>query len=506
MWEPLVARLPDQLASLWPALLSLLHVAGASAVTIHAVLGRRDVPAIIGWVGLAWLAPVVGSLLYLAFGINRIQRAAIALRHPAMQVRPTAALRAAELGRTGEHAVPGHPERSDAHVRALLAERPALRGLVRLGEALTGNPLLPGNAVTPLVDGDEAYPAMLEAIAGARRSVVLLTYIFDHDRAGRAFLEALAAAQSRGVAVRVLVDAVGARYSVPAMPARLRAAGIPAATFLPARTPWRIPYANLRNHRKLLVVDGRVGFTGGMNIREGHQLGLAPRSPVRCLHFRLDGPIVADLLRTFAMDWDFATGERLAGDAWAAEDAAAGPVAARGVPDGPDADLDNLAELLIGALAVARERVRIVTPYFLPDARIRTALRVAAMRGVTVDVVLPSRNNIPLMDWATVPQLPELVEAGVRVWRTPPPFDHTKLFVVDGAWSLIGSTNWDARSLRLNFEYNVECYDPALAEQLEGLAESRIATARRVDEAELARRPLPVQLRDGVARLLAPYL
>ncbi len=489
MWE--------LLKDLWPLVVSGLHLSAALAVTVHAVLGRRDVPAIIGWIGLAWLAPVVGSLLYLAFGINRIKRAALELQYPPIISRPASDASAA--------AGADEEELADAAL-AQLAARPGLRGLMRLGQSVTGGNLLAGNTVTPLVDGDEAYPAMLDAIAGATRSIGLMSYIFDADRVGIRFLEALAAAQARGVAVRVLIDDVGARYSHPAMPSHLREVGVPCATFLPTRTPRFFRYANLRNHRKVLVIDGRVGFTGGMNIREGHQLSLHPESPVSCLHFRIDGPVVADLQRVFAIDWAFTTGESLHGDAWACETAPNGDVVARGIPDGPDADIENLPEMLLGALAVARERVRIVTPYFLPDARIRSALRVAAMRGVAVDIVVPARNNIALMDWATVPQLPELLEVGCRVWQTPPPFDHTKLFVVDGIWSLIGSTNWDARSLRLNFEYNVECFDRVLAARLESLAESRIVGAHRVDLESLRARSLTVQLRDGVARLLSPYL
>lgn len=489
MWE--------LLKDLWPIVVSGLHVSAALAVTVHAVLGRRDVPAIVGWIGLAWLAPVIGSLLYLAFGINRIQRAALELQYPPTLKRPSRAS-ATAAGADQE-------ELADAAL-AQLAARPGLRGLMRLGQSVTGGNLLAGNTVTPLVDGDEAYPAMLDAIAGASRSIGLMSYIFDADRAGSRFLEALAAAQARGVEVRVLIDDVGARYSHPSMPSRLRAAGVRCATFLPTRTPRFFRYANLRNHRKVLVVDGRVGFTGGMNIREGHQLALHPASPVRCLHFQIDGPVVADLQRIFAIDWAFTTGESLSGDAWACENAPHGDVVARGIPDGPDADIENLPEMLLGALAVARERVRIMTPYFLPDARIRSALRVAAMRGVTVDIVVPARNNIPVMDWAMVPQLTELLEVGCHVWQSPSPFDHTKVFVVDGIWSLIGSTNWDARSLRLNFEYNVECFDRTLAARLESLAESRIVAAHRVDLETLRSRSLLVQLRDGVARLLSPYL
>jgi cardiolipin synthase len=480
------------LAAQWPTVVSAAHVTGALVVTVHAVLGRRDVPAIVGWVGLAWLAPVVGSLLYLLLGINRIQRRSIRKRGRTV----------VNLGRyTGEELA------NSALPAPLEARHPGLAGLAALAARVTGRPLTPGNAVLPLPDGDLAYDTMLGAIDGATRSVTLLTYIFDDDRAGARFVTALRQAQARGVAVRVLVDAVGARYSRPTIIARLQEAGVPAATFLPTRVPWRFPYANLRNHRKILVVDGRVGFTGGMNIREGHQPSLAPASPVRCLHFRLDGPVVRDMQQVFADDWYFATGELLPDDdTWYAPGESCGPVAARGVSDGPDNELGVMPTVLFGALAAATHRVSLITPYFLPDMRLRAALMVAALRGVRVDIVLPSRSNIPLMDWAMEPQLAELVEAGVRVWRSPPPFDHTKLFVIDGAWSLIGSTNWDARSLRLNFEYNIECYDTRLAGQLDQLMNEHLAVAAPVELAALRAAPLLPRLRNGVVRLLSPYL
>jgi cardiolipin synthase len=181
-------------------------------------------------------------------------------------------------------------------------------------------------------------------------------------------------------------------------------------------------------------------------------------------------------------------------------------VLARGVPDGPDEDFEAVRWVLLGALATARERVRIVTPYFLPDSALVTAIDVAVMRGVQVDVVLPERGNLPVVQWAQTAQLWQVIERGCRVWVTPPPFDHTKLMVVDGAWSLIGSANWDPRSLRLNFELEVECYDADLAARVEALATERIARARRLTLEELDRRALPIKLRDGVARLFSPYL
>ena len=479
------------LADLWYVLIPLGHIVGAVGVTIDAVLRKRQVPAVIGWVGLAWLAPVVGSVLYVAFGINRIQRAALALQREPV------------LGDTGEfRAVQAGGE----FLQSLAVAHPSLPALPRLGFQTTGNPLLPGNAITPLRDGDEAYPAMLAAIAEARETITLLSYIFDNDPVGRQFADALIAAHRRGVQVRVLVDDVGARYTRPTIVEPLTAAGIPIATFLPTRLPRLFRYANLRNHRKLLVVDGRIGFTGGMNIREGHWLSRRPASPVRCLHFRLEGPIVYELQRTFAVDWAFATREALDRAPWFPRLARAGHVVARGVPDGPDSDLENILELLLGALSAAQDHVRIISPYFLLDDVVLRALQVTAMRGVTVDIVVPARSNIPVMDWAMTPQFALLLEKGCRVFLSPPPFDHTKAFTVDGSWCLIGSTNWDARSLLLNFEFNIECYDAELTRELETLIDGRIAAARPLSAQELAQRSWLVRWRDGVARLGSPYL
>lgn len=475
----------------WPALLSLAHLILAIGVTVDAVLRPRHVASVLAWVGIAWFAPIIGPLLYLGFGVNRLQRAAVSLDLERAWDQ-TGRRESATEGAIAEEEVADH--------------FPALIGMARLGQRVTGRPLLAGNRIEALVDGDQAFPQMLAAINGARESLTLLTYIFDHDRTGREFRDALVAAQRRGVAVRVLIDAVGSRYGRPSMVTALRHAGVPVAAFLPVRLSRLYRYLNLRNHRKILVADGRLGFTGGMNIRDGHWLARRPSHPVQCLHFRVEGPVVADLQRTFAVDWAFTTREVLLGDTWFPELEPVGHVLARGVPDGPDADIDNIPEVLLGALQVARERIGIVTPYFLPDETLLRALQAAAMRGVRVDIVLPARSNIRIMDWAVMPQLLPLLRKGCRLYFSPAPFDHTKLLVVDGAWSLIGSTNWDARSLRLNFEYNIECYDAALAAMLLGLVDARIRQGRQVTIDALRRRPLPLRLRDGLARLATPYL
>jgi cardiolipin synthase len=319
-------------------------------------------------------------------------------------------------------------------------------------------------------------------------------------------VDALGRAVARGVHVRVLVDGVGARYSRPTIFRALRARSVRAAAFLPPRIPLFQPYSQLRNHRKLLVADGRIGFCGGMNIRDACLLALQLPSATQDVHFRLRGPVVQQLAHTFAFDWAFTTRERLESGAWRPEVEPAGDVVARGLPEGPDEDFETLTLVLLGALSQARRSIRLATPYFLPDLPLVDALRIAALRGVRVDIVLPERGNLRMVEWAAMAQLAQIVKWGCHVYFSRPPFDHSKILVVDGSWSLVGSANWDPRSLRLNFEYDVECYSADLAGRLESLLDEKIGSGRRVTLGELESRPLPIRLRDGIARLAQPYL
>ena len=474
--------------------LSLLALAGIAltiAVTIHAVLWKRDSRAVIAWVGLAWLAPFLGAFAYFCFGVNRIQRKAVALNVRHVWEKNWLVKLTPQEQRQRE---------------SLETEHPNLVGLATLGRRLAGRALLPGNRIEALVNGDQAYPAMIEAIEQAAASVSLMSYIFESDRAGNRVAQALVDASQRGVEVRVLIDDVGSKYSEPNMVRQLCSEGISAASFLPTRLPRLPTYANLRNHRKILVVDGRIGFTGGTNIRDGHWLALDPPAPVQCLHFRLEGPIVSHLQEAFASDWAFTTGKSLVGERWFPTLSRTGSVWCRGVEHGPDEDFEKLADLIAGALSCATSRVQVITPYFLPNSSLIQLLNVTAMRGVQVEIYLPVENNIRLVHWAAGPLLSQLLEKGCRVYYTPLPFDHTKLLIVDDVWTLIGSSNWDPRSLRLNFEFNVECYDADFARTMSELVSARAAGAREVTLQALRGRGIPARLRDGLARLASPYL
>ncbi len=482
--------MPD-LFRYWPALLALAIPVAQATAAAHVVLRRRDVRGSAGWMGLIWLAPVLGVILYALFGVNRIKRRA-------RQLRP------ASSGYVDW--IPAGADTRD-QLRTRLGEqwRHLLR-LVPLVDNVTRRPLLSGCSIEPLIDGEQAYPAMLTAIAEAKTSINLLSFIFDADRVGKQFSDALAAAVERGVEVRVLIDAMGARYSVPRIAPRLRAGGVRVAHFMPALRPWRTRFMNLRNHRKILVVDGTVAFTGGMNIREEFWPESGSGHSARDLHFRVEGPVVAEIQEAFAEDWTFNTGERLEGERWFPPLPVAGPSMARGIADGPDIHFENIQLVLLGALSVARSSVRIITPYFLPDQHLISALNVAALRGVAVEVIIPANSNQKLVQWASIAQLDQLLERGVRVFESPEPFDHSKVMIVDACWVLFGSANWDPRSLQLNFEFNVEAYDPAVAARLSELFRERREASREVTLDRIRNRHVAARLRDGVARLFSPYL
>jgi len=477
--------------AVWTVVLGFLAVAVPAGASVHIVLTKRNSSAAVAWVGLVWLAPALGVVAYLTFGINRIHRRARSLRSQETQ---------AELM---ERVTP----LPAAALQGILAPYNAhLASIARLAGRVSERPLLAGNSATLLRDGDEAYPAMLEAIRNARKSVSLCTYIFDHDPAGLRFRDALERARRRGVEVRILIDAVGARYSRPSMAKALRQTGLEVALFHPELLTWKMPYFNLRNHRKILVVDGRIGFTGGMNIRHGHLVAEGPPSPVRDLHFRFEGPVVAEFQEVFAEDWLATTGQQLLGDAWFPPLSEVGDVIARGISDGPDVDYEKLHSVLMGALATAERSVRIMTPYFVPDERLVDALGIAAMRGVEVEVYLPEKGNLVLVQWASQAYWRLVVEREVRLFLTPAPFDHSKVMTVDGGWGLVGSANWDPRSLQLNFEFNVETYAPDFVQELEEVVDERREEAREVTLEELRAKPPLHQLRDGTVRLLSPLL
>ena len=457
----------------------------------HALLYKRDPKASLGWLTVILVFPVLGYFLYFLFGINRIRTRARKLAGKS-QFRGFIGFEPAE-----EYiAVPD----------AFLLVPYEYAEIVNIANSVTGMPLTSGNRISILYNGEAAYPAMLEAIDRAEHSIFLSTYIFRTDKTGRQFIEKLIEARKRGVEVKVILDGIGEYYSLPRAGRLLKKGGVDVARFLP---PAIIPpsiHINLRNHRKILVVDKKTGFTGGMNIGSNHLAGnLLNRSRVMDTHFMIQGPVVSQIEKVFINDWNFAAGGSM--EAAPPESSSdKGGAICRVISEGPDEDFNKLATILVGAIASAKKRILIMTPYFLPYRDMISALQTAALKGVTVDIILPQKNNLPYVHWATRNMLWELLRRGVGVYYQPPPFVHTKLFVVDDYYAHIGTANMDPRSLRLNFELALEVYDREFISMLSEHIINCRERSKQVTLTEIDARHLLVRTRDALAWLLYPYL
>lgn len=475
-------------------LLSIGHLLLAVLLSLDILLHKERPVSAVLWLGVVWAFPYLGALAYATFGVDRVRRGA-AERRAARQL----------LARSLE----GKPALDGLVAAAHQGGGPADHILRATDPAVPDNLVLRGNRVELLVDGDEFYPALEEAIEGARESIHLQTFIFARDRVGRRFRDLLAARARDGVRVRVLYDRFGSTiphftgFFEPLGRAGAEVRSISQANPLKGRFQ-----INLRNHRKVAVVDGRTGFAGGLNIAR-RNLSDGDEPAHRDYHLRLDGPAVADLQRQFLEDWHFATGvvadDLLEPDPFPPLEHV-GEELVQVVPGGPEAGGRRLAEAFFGAIVAAERSLTLATAYFVPDEPILQALRYAALRGVDVRLILPGRSNHWYAGFAARAQYEPLLEAGVRIYQRGPPFMHAKALLADGVYALLGSANLDYRSLHLNFELNVEVVGRGFAEALGDQLASEMAASREVRLAEHVARPLTRRLLENLCRLFQPVL
>ena len=479
----------DPVHDLWQWLLSVPHLglylaAGWFAYLVllggWIVLQKRAPVATLGWLlGLAAL-PYAGFLVYLVLGPQRIKR------HRLRRARAHVA-----LPPSGAAAAGGEP-----------AE------LMVLAQATTGLPLTTARDVRLLVDGATTYDAILDAVRRARHHVHLEYYIFVADYSGTALRDALVERARAGIAVRLLLDAVGSGAAPGRFFAPLLDAGGEVAWFHPMRFGriWKRTWLNLRSHRKIVVVDGQVAFTGGINITDEENERLRPDA-YRDLHLRIEGDAVRALQLLFVEDWAYASGQRdfISSVAQAMPPPQPGPIAAQVLGSGPDSPWEAIHRLHVGAIHAATRRVWLVTPYFVPGEAAMMALTSAALGGLDVRILVPRRSDSLLVTWAARSYFDDLIAAGARVYEYGPRMLHTKALLVDDALAIIGSANFDPRSFRLNFEVSVLFRDAGIAATLARLVEGEFASAPRV-RAERARPLWTVRLPEALARLLSPLL
>lgn len=458
---------------------------------IPVVAYRRNLTSALSWIALLLLLPWLGPLLYLLLAEHRRTRR-VRKRRLREETHRSRVLPAVEKAWRLEPR--GHGSRGE--------------GLAALSRRLGGFEALGGNRVEVLEGGPTATERLVSDIDAARNHVHLLFYIVESDRTGERVSRALVRAARRGVHCRVLADAVGSwrfhRYLAPG----LEAAGVEVWKGLTMPSLLRrLRPLDLRNHRKLAVVDGRVAYAGSMNVQDDHdppagQGGTRWHDVV----VRLTGPVCLQLQLVFQEDWEDATKVELAEDGLYPRPAPSGHVAIQVVPSGPTSRGDTLRDLLVAALELAEERVVITTPYLIPDEPTRVALRLARARGVEVDVIVPAVSDIPFATLAGRSYYAELLEEGIRIHEHRRGFLHAKTLTVDDDVAVLGSANFDRRSFFLNFELSLVLYGEEAVGQVERMHARYHTDSHELDLREWRRRPLVRRLVEDVARLFSPLL
>ncbi len=475
-------------------LLLLVALAHTLVVGVVVLLEKRNPTSAVAWLLAITFLPLIGVWAYLIVGRSRFVRRSRRFARFSRALRT----RIAAAGLTRHGLQPGQA----------LAVPQAQRPLVDLACRVSDSPLSPGNETTLLSDATSAYPAMEAALRAAQDSIHLEYYIFHPDETGLHLLDILAEKARAGVEVRLLVDDFGSSDLHSRALAPLRAAGGHCAFSMRTRFPrifdlWRINY---RNHRKIVVVDGQVAFTGGMNIGDEYLGEARQREPWRDLHLRVEGPAVGELQRVFAEDWLAAAGEMLAAPRYYPAIPAKGDALVQIIPSGPDRPWDPIHKLYFAGINTSLERVYITSPYFVPDQAILLALSTAALRGVDVRLLLPGRSDQPIVRLAGRSYYEELLRAGVRIYEYRAGILHTKSMCVDGRYGTLGSANMDIRSFHLNFEVNAFLYSEPFAQQLERNFLDDLAKATEIDAAQFLQRSWPRRLPERLAGLLSGLL
>jgi cardiolipin synthase A/B len=488
----------------WYSWGATIHVALFIAVTLHVLRHRRRADSTLLWLFVTWSLPVVGAVLYAMMGVDRVPKERWH-RHVQRRVQMEGARKALT-----DEVLPEAYWRSVGGAPAVPEDewsRELDRPLVSMLESF---PLLGGNEVTPLLTGDEAFPKMLAAIRAAEHHIHLQSFIIGNDAVGREYLSAVAERARSGVQVRVLYDRFGSSHALWGGLFRKyrKVPNLSLAGWTQSNLFRKQLHFNLRNHRKVLVVDGQVAFTGGVNLNE-YSRSRGHRPAIQDYHFQLRGPIVQELQYTFLRDWHVMTEEdpvQLLSAQHFRRLPAAGKALVRVVNSGPSSDLRVAVDVFFNAVNAARKQVFIITPYFLPTDDLLRALRMAALRGVRVYLVLPEKSNHWYTTWAGRAMYEDLLESGVRVFERQPPFMHAKAMTVDDQMAIVGSSNWDFRSLYSNYETSLAVYDPQFVMHLKLLMSEDLHKGREVELAAFKNRPIHHRYLENACGLLSPLL
>ncbi|MBI1371228.1 MAG: cardiolipin synthase [Phycisphaera sp.] len=471
--------------------LTLLFIASEwiiRLVMLPVVMRRRSPTTAMAWLLVIYFEPFVGLALFMLVGRHGLPR-----RRVQRHIQALEDLREAHQSRdAASNDTP--PELDTAQL-----------GVVRLAEQLGEMHVHGGNDVTLLTDTQNVIDAMIADIDAAERHVHILMYIFENDRTGEAVGAALIRAVQRGVACRVIADAVGSWHTFPSLFQQLRSEGVDVVAALPVH-PFRRKLAriDLRNHRKLVVIDGRIAYTGSQNIVD-------PTYGSRDLVWhdatlRMTGPIVPDVQMVFVEDWYYETGKPLDPAQVFVDATATGRTPVQCLPSGPSYSQTSYQRLIVAALHNATDRVIITSPYVAPDESLLVALQVAVLRGVRVDLIVPRRSDQRIAGTVGRAYYDDMLSAGVNVYLHRDGLLHAKIISVDESFSMLGSGNFDIRSFYLNFELSMLLYGPAITAAIRRQQEQYIEQSTQLTAEEWSQRPLSRRIAESFARLVSPLV
>ena len=447
-----------------------------SVVSVWVIMQRSEPVATLGWLMALAFLPYVGFLVYYVLGPQRIRRSG--------------------HRREAAHAAIGARGKSNIGDEAVV--------LSRMAQSMTGYPRTTATRVDLLVDGGATYDALVEAINASQRHVHVEYYIYAGDRTGLRIRDALIERAKAGVKVRMLLDGVGSKLERKfAQP--LHEAGVELAFFHPVRW-WALfsrPTVNMRSHRKIVICDGTIGFTGGINVTDDENETLNDKA-FHDLHLRIEGDAVRWLQVAWLEDWQYATQKTITDDALFA-DPAPGPISAQVIPAGPDNAWEPIHRMQVEAIHAAQHRVWLATPYFVPSRAALFALEGAAMRGLDVRIVVPKRSDSRLVTAAARSYFDKALKAGVRIYEYGPRMLHCKVLLTDEALAMIGTSNFDTRSFSLNFEIVMLFCDEGVSGTIEASMKADMALSTEVTKRS-AKPPFLSRLGEATARLFSPML
>lgn len=476
--------------SIW-GVVSLLFLITSVAIAFIVVSENRSPYKTAAWILALVLLPVVGLVFYLFFGQEYRKNKMFSRR----------GLRTLRRFRTLTNRQLRKLQKNEFHLPEAAREKETI---VKLLMSNSHSLLTTGNRLTILNNGEKTFRALFNAMEQARHHIHLEYYIIDEDETGHQLKEILMRKARAGVEVRLIIDDVGCWDLSRRYLRDLKEAGVDVRPFMEVRFPRFTHRVNYRNHRKIVVIDGHTGFTGGINIADRYRKGIRHIGPWRDTHLEISGDAVVSLQAVFAADWYFICRENLSGPAYFPPMTMDPGTAVQISASGPDSDWESIGQAFFKAIAGAQREIAVVTPYLMPPPSIVMALKTAALGGVDVKILIPEFSDALIPKWCSFSFVEDLLEAGVRIFFYQKGFIHSKLIMVDGVFSSLGTANLDFRSLETNFEVNAFVYDAQFNRQLMAYFRHDLHHSREILLPEWKRRPWSDRLKESLAHLISP--